>query len=145
MKIFLSYILLFFYTLTCTGSSVYMHLCSKGSFVLSQTGEQTAKSCPLCNKHKEDAGEQETAEHSCGEQSDCCKDVKIDLKKGDQEIENASSTVSFLTLSPTIATLHWIIAVPQETTDLSSPQAIDSSPPLVTTNPPYLIHCNFRI
>lgn len=146
MKICLSYILLFFYTLTCAGSSVYMHFCDKGSVMITEaSAQEPAQHCPLCTKENKHAEEQKMHEQGCGDQNDCCKDYKIDLKKGDHEVENASNALSFLSLSPAVATLHWIILVPQETNSTTEHLQIDSSPAVVTTSPPYLIHCNFRI
>jgi len=142
MKIFLSYILLFLYTLTCTGSSVYMHLCGKGSIAIVQVQQPLSeKKCPLCAKTEKKSA----AKHACSDQSDCCKDVKIDLKKGHQEIENTANAPSFIALSPAVITLHWILLVPQETTECMPSAAFQPPPQLASASPPYLIHCNFRI
>ncbi|WDF68094.1 hypothetical protein PQ465_17575 [Sphingobacterium oryzagri] len=146
MKIFLSYILLFLYTLTCTGSSVYMHMCDKGSIFIVQSEQENADAaCPLCDKASSHTEKTSAKEHSCGTQDDCCNDVKVDLKKADNSIENAPATLAFLSLSPAIVTLHWIVLFPQEIT--SAPQATETSavPLFATASPPYLIHCNFRI
>lgn len=146
MKIFLSYMLLFLYTLTCTGSSVYMHLCKNGSIAIVHSEQlSTEGSCLLCDKSDKHSENQTRKEHRCGDQSDCCKDVRIDLKKGNQEIENSSNAPSFLTLSPAITTLHWILLVPAETTAITSTPELQSSQQLASSSPPYLVHCNFRI
>lgn len=142
MKIFLSYILLFLYTLTCTGSSVYMHLCGKGSIAIIQVQQPASeKECPLCAKTEKKSA----AKHACSDKDDCCKDVKLDLKKGNQEIESTANSPTFLALSPAVITLYWIMLVPQEASAITQSTVSQPPPQLASASPPYLIHCNFRI
>jgi len=119
-----------------------MHLCGKGSIAIVQAQQPfSEKKCPLCAKTEK----QSAAEHACSDKGDCCKDVKLDLKKGNQEMESAANAPTFLALSPTVITLHWILLVPQETKATIQSAASQPPPQLASASPPYLIHCNFRI
>lgn len=144
MKVLLAYILLFLYTLTCTGASVYMHHCSAGAFTLSQ--ESSTTNCPLCKKmHNKQQDDQKTNKHACADKDDCCKDLKIDLKKGQQDTENAANAFSFVSLAPAIATIHWIINFQSECAGRTLGEIRDNTSAHNATSPPYLKHCSFRI
>lgn len=146
MRAFLSSILLFFYTLTCTGATVYMHQCHEGSLLMLQEhADEHHQTCPICIEHEQ---EQETSSHACdtaGE--DCCKDFKIDLKRGQgqEEIESAPSPFNMMTLSPTTLSILWIVVFQPYLDTQKLTVAPDHSLQAKRSTPTYLLHCNFRI
>lgn len=142
MKILLSYLLLFFYVLTSTGASVYMHQCHGGIVSVKQEGPKTAiENCPMCTKHHE-----EPSSASCMlDENGCCKDIKIDLKKSTDDAEHTQISASFLSLSPATITLFWISTLYEDPINEDAQPRLSSPHVLAVTNPTYLIHCNFRI
>ncbi|HLS95389.1 MAG TPA: hypothetical protein VK017_07495 [Sphingobacterium sp.] len=148
MRALFAYILLFFYTVTSTGASVYMHLChGQKAFITEVAAERNHAPCPVCHHEggKQATDQQHTNTDCCDDGNNCCQDIRVDLSKGEQNTENAPAQASFLTLSPATLTLHWIVAY---FSDAYQPIA-GFDPPnkelLAYSNPPYLIHCNFRI
>ncbi|QBQ42394.1 hypothetical protein E2P86_15055 [Sphingobacterium psychroaquaticum] len=141
VKTFVTYLLLFFYALTSTGASVYMHQCHGGTVLVTQDNiEEHHKKCPLCN------AEGETKPHACDKgKADCCKDIKLDLKKSKDDAENTHASLAFLSLSPAIITLHWILSVQYSADQEIAPKQVDTTKLLVSSSPTYLKHCNFRI
>lgn len=147
MRGLIAYILLFFYTVTCSGATVYMHFCH-GTPVLSiQEQESIAahKQCPMCAEHPGHATESHE-NHNCDTtgQHDCCKDVKIELKK--LKAENSATALSFLNFSPAITSVYWV-SLFQQFIGTHSPGNKPELPKLLAWHhpPTYLIHCNFRI
>ncbi|MFD1768502.1 hypothetical protein [Sphingobacterium suaedae] len=119
-----------------------MHLCHGETVWITQNKNKEQDSCPICNQSSED----EPASTLCSdEQHDCCQDIQVDLKKGEQGAENRTATLSFLALSPAVLTLHWITVchlLPQDESWIivdRTERTAYSSPP------PYLMHRNFRI
>ncbi len=145
MRAFLSSIILFFYTLTCTGMTVYMHQCHGGSFVMLQDNvEKHHQSCPVCLDQEHETASKSS--HACDmEGDDCCKDIKIDLKKGQEEVESTPSSLNFMTLSPATLSIIWIVVLQPH----FDAQKINVGPdPFLLTKqstPTYLLHCNFRV
>lgn len=145
MRVFLSSIILFFYTLTCTGTPVYMHQCHGGSLVMLQDKvEEHHKSCPVCQKHEHLKGI--SSSHDCDEgDGTCCKDIRIDLKKGQEEVESAPSTFSFSTLSPATLSIIWLVVFQPYTDTKKTNIPLDQPRLAKRSTPTYLLHCNFRI
>ena len=144
MRAFLSSIILLFYTLTCTGMTVYMHQCHGGSFVmLEDRVEEHHQNCPVC---LQDEHEEEAPSHICDmEETTCCKDFKIDLKKGQEEVESTPSSFNLMTLSPATLSIIWLVVFQPhfdtQKTNLRSDRFILAK----QSTPTYLLHCNFRI
>ena len=143
MRLWLSSIILFFYTLTCTGATVYMHQCHGGSLVMLQDSAGAHhKNCPVCQDHEQ---EDTTSSHTCSaEEGSCCKDFKIDLKKGQEEVESTAS-FNIMTLSPATLSIIWLVVFNPH---LDSQQLAVCPEQLIITKkspPSYLLHCNFRI
>ena len=142
MKILLSYLMLFFYVLTGTGASLYMHQCH-GS-IISITGEGSKAAIEdyhMCKKHLE-----ETASTSCMlDESNCCKDIKIDLKKSTDDVEHTQLSASLFAISPAIITLFWIATFYEAPENVIIHTRKSSPHILATSTPTYIIHCNFRI
>lgn len=145
MKVLVSYILLFFYVLTCTGGSVYMHQCNGGSIhITKEDAADMHKSCPMCaEQHKNNKVDANTC--PMDEDRSCCKDIKIDLKKSNDDAEHAQHAPVFLGLSPATITLFWIISFQISSESNLNPPTIEAPHLLASTNPTYLILCNFRI
>ena len=119
-----------------------MHQCH--GHIVSITGQwpKTAiKDLHNCNKHLK-----ESISTSCMlDESNCCKDIKIDLKKSTDDAEHTQISAPFLSLSPAIITLFWIATLYELPENVAIQTRISSPHLLATTNPTYLIHCNFRI
>lgn len=145
MKVLVSYILLFFYVLTCTGGSVYMHHCNGGTLHISKEDASDAhKKCPMCaENHKKERVDDKSCKMD--EAGSCCKDIKIDLKKSNDDAENAQHAPNFIGLSPATMTLFWILTFHVSIDNNVQPATIEAPHLLASTNPTYLIHCNFRI
>ncbi len=143
MRAFLASILLFFYTLTCIGTTVNMHQCHGGTiFILQENVENHHENCPLCHDHEKESA----SSHICDNTSEkCCKDIQIDLKKSQEEVENVQTLLSFPTISPAILTLVWISAFHSDVETTTSSTPPDRLSAILPSNPTYLIHCNFRI
>ena len=142
MKILLSYLLLFFYTLTSIGASVYMHQCHGNIISITSEGSATAvEDYHKCKKHLQESSSSSCPQHD----SNCCKDIKIDLKKSTDDAEHTQLSASFLGLSPAIITLFWITTLYEVPENVIFHARKSSPHVLATTNPTYLIHCNFRI
>ncbi len=125
-----------------------MHLCrSSSNLIIQDNNETVPQTCPFCKENSEKTTKQDTKEQSCctTEQSDCCHDIKLDLKKGDQDNENAPTVYSFFSLSPATITLFWIIGFQRETKSLDTPDSGNNTLLVSTNSPPYLKHCNLRI
>lgn len=145
MRAFLSSLILFFYTLTCTGATVYMHQCHGGSFVmLQENAEEHHQSCPICLDHEDE--KTSSSSHSCDMKGDnCCKDIKIDLKKGQEEVESTLSSFNFMTLSPATLSLIWIVVFQPHFDTQKTNTGFGRLLLAKQTTPTYLLHCNFRI
>ncbi|PRD54386.1 hypothetical protein C5749_13070 [Sphingobacterium gobiense] len=145
MRAFLSSIVLFFYMLTCTGATIYMHQCHGGSLIMLQDkADEHHQSCPICMDHGHE--KEASSSHACNtEGDDCCKDIKIDLKKGQEKVESTPAAFSFLTLSPATLSIIWIVVFqPHFDTQKASTGPSQFSLAKRST-PTYLLHCNFRI
>lgn len=149
MRAFIACILLFFYALTSTGATVYMHQCHGTQVFLLQEGiENHHASCSICLDHHHDGSEehQHTHDEKCDHTSkDCCNDIVLDLKKGQEKVESASTGFSFPTLTPTTLTLFWIVVFHDDIEITESATISDRLANITPTQPPYLVHCNFRI
>lgn len=68
-----------------------MHQCHGGTVLVTQDNiEEHHKKCPLCN------AEGETKPHACDKgKADCCKDIKLDLKKSKDDAENTHASLAF--------------------------------------------------
>ena len=147
MRTLIAYILLFLYTVTCSGATVYMHFCH-GTSDVSILGDRVEEeqNCTMCLEHKGDDNEVQLS-HTCdmGPQS-CCKDITLELKKSDSEAENTAAIFSFFNLSPAITTIYWISLFQDFIINPDSLKETYSEKTLVAYKPPtYLFHCNFRI
>lgn len=145
MRALLSCIILFFYTLTCTGATVYMHQCHGGSLIMLQDNvENHHNTCLICLEHEHE--EEPSSSHTCAiEGDDCCKDIQIDLKKAQEEVENASPSFNLTTLSPATLSILWIVVF-QPYFDTQKPNSRPNPSFLAKqSTPTYLLHCNFRI
>ena len=146
MRAILSSIILFFYTLTCTGMTVYMHQCHAGSFVLlAEDVENHHQNCPVCAQHGDEKAK--VSPHACDIEADnCCKDIKIDLTKGQEEVESTTSSFNLTLLSPATLSIIWLAVLQPHFDELKTQQSRSDKYLLSTrTAPTYLLHCNFRI
>lgn len=145
MRAFLSCIILFFYTLTCTGATVYMHQCHGGSLVmLQENAENHHKTCPICIEHEHE--QEASSSHSCNtEEDDCCKDIQIDLKKAQEEVETAPSSFNLMTLSPATLSILWLVVFQPHFDTQKRNSKPHPSFLAKRSTPTYLLHCNFRI
>src|SRR5690606_30011615 len=142
---YLASINLFIDTLTWTGATVYMHQCHRGSLVmLQENAENHHKTCPICIEHEHEQGA--SSSHSCNtEEDDCCKDIQIDLKKAQEEVETAPSSFNLMTLSPATLSILWLVVFqpPFDSQKRNSKPHPSFLAKLSTHN--YLLHFNFRI
>lgn len=145
MRAFLSSIILFFYTLTCTGATVYMHQCHGGSLVMLQdNAEEHHQSCPICLDHQHE--KKSSPSPACDmEGDDCCKDIKIDLKKGQEEVESTPSAFNFMTWSPATLSIIWLVVFQPHFDTKKINTGADQFLLAKQSTPTYLLHCNFRI
>src|SRR5690606_32015044 len=115
MRAFIASILLFFYALTSTGATVYMHQCHGTKvFLWEEEIESHHANCAMCLEHhqeQEDATCHQSHDGECDHTTtDCCKDIVLDLKKSQEEVESAPTLLSFLSISPATLTIFWIVA-----------------------------------
>ncbi len=122
-----------------------MHFCQGNPFVsIQDESNQAQQSCPMCLKDIDHHNAPPETPLCDDGQEDCCKDIKIELKK--LKAENSAMTLSFFNLSPAITPISWASLFQQ----FIAPSSRESEPAfqrvIVAYKPPtYLIHCNFRI
>jgi len=112
--------------------------------MLKDNVEKHHQSCPVCLDHEHETAS--TSSHACDmDGDDCCKDIKIDLKKGQEEVESTPSSLHFMTLSPATLSIIWLVVFQPH----FDTQKINTGPDLSLltkqSTPTYLLHCNFRI
>lgn len=145
MRALYAYILLFFYTLTCTGTTVYMHSCSgQAAISISQDASEQGTSCPLCTEQKQ---VQPKAANSCPmDDTSCCSEVKVNFTKNQEDAEQSQINFPAFSFVAPIAKIYWMLS---SYTILEQPaiNTLDDSPKvLVSSHPPtYLLHRNFRL
>lgn len=147
MRVLIAYILLFFYTVTCSGATVYMHFCHGTSDVSIQGQSlKERQNCTMCLQHKGNDHNDQMS-HTCDlALQTCCKDITLELKKSDNEAENTAAIFSFFNLAPAITTIYWISIFQNFIVNPDNLEKTYSEKPLVAYKPPtYLFHCNFRI
>ena len=146
MKVFVAYILMILYAVTCTGATVYMHRCQQGDLIVVKTQKESMRdSCPHCVESADAEDKSKDAQTDCHEEENCCSEVVLDLRKGETKMENASNMLPLFTNSPAILTLFWILPIPDSDVLISQSPVFRFSLASVTASPPYLVHCNFRI
>ncbi|MBP3943066.1 hypothetical protein J5U18_05745 [Sphingobacteriaceae bacterium WQ 2009] len=137
MKQFIVYILAFFYCLTASSASLYIHHCQgiTAKVSLSDSTEEDRAECPLCA---------DKAAKSC--HSKGCNDVRVDLKNTDDSYLASAHAVPFVAMLPTSIPLPWLSRKCFERL------AVDLQTPLLEHKllniyqiPPYLKNCIFRI
>jgi len=143
MRSFFASILLFCYALTCIGATVNMHRCHGNTMLtLQESAEGLHDSCPLCQKHE--AQTPHACDTDAGSES-CCQDVRIDLTKDRDEVENVQASTGLPVLSPAVIALAWILAIHpgrERNVCVFPPDGISERSP---SAPAYLVLCNFRI
>lgn len=112
--------------------------------MLQDNAENHHKTCPICLEHEH--AQESSPSHACDvDGEDCCKDIQIDLKKAQEEVENASSAFNFMTLSPATLSILWLVVFQPH----FDTQKFDNRPRpsflAKRSTPTYLLHCNFRI
>ncbi|TDS15886.1 hypothetical protein [Sphingobacterium paludis] len=146
MKVFVAYIMMVLYAVTCTGATVYMHRCQEGDLIVLKTKKESMPdACPHCMESEGCAENSNDTQTDCHEKENCCSEIVLDLRKGETKMENASNMLPLFTTSPAILTLFWILPIPDSNDHVFQAPVFQSSPTSVTDSPPYLIHCNFRI
>lgn len=145
MRVVFAYFLLFFYTITSVGATVYMHQC-QGNSLISIENKHTDinHSCPLCLPND---AETKTPTADCHPQQEgCCNTLVFHLDYKKNDTKQLIGTSSLISIAPPVTTLYRLLVNTSKITD-SYPKQYGNSPKLLASSkaPLYLACCNFRI
>jgi len=112
--------------------------------MLQDNADEHHQSCSICLDHEHE--KESSSSHVCDvDKDDCCRDIKIDLKKGQEEVESTPSSFNFMTLSPATLSIIWLVVFQPHYDTQKINTGSDQLLLAKRSTPTYLLHCNFRI
>lgn len=146
-----SIFLLFIYSLTSTGATVYIHSCGQNAQISIFEKQTNSADCTFCTGDHHscciEAQDMMTEDIlACTHEHSCCTDVRVELSNGEEQALT-SLFKDFDTLSPAEFIIPWIIVFHHALFDASASAKPAVATFAATTTFPntYLVNCNFRI
>lgn len=155
MKQLIVYIFAFFYCISSSGASLYLHHCQGSTRSISlEKNQPQHKHCPLCNENKQKSchasglthSDQSAAAEHLPDSKKSCQDIELSVKTTDDNHLLTASFDTFACHTAAVITLPGNFNVtPEYFFVKASKPKYQEIPIAYTSTPRYLKNCVFRI